>query len=237
MRKKISVIIALFVLVGALMGLLFYIYDNGKAERNFNEIKVDLDLIDLYEQNKDLVGWIRIPDTGIDYPVMRGEKYLFKNFKKEYSESGTPFVQDDWTPESMNSLIYGHNMWVQKTMFNPLHKYEKEDYWLQHKKGVFYVICDSPGGGKEVQERHFTLEHIILTSVKNSFAWQNYINPTTNEELQPYLDWCGEAELHKSGRVSPTGYGVVTLCTCSYHIRGDRHAGRLLGVGHIREIK
>ena len=237
MRKRITVIIALIIMILSLGGVLFYFFYAGEAEREFKEMKEnDFDLVALWKKNNDLVGWIKIPGTGIDYPVMMGENYLHKDFNGEYSESGTPFVQDDWTTESKNSLIYGHNMWVQKNMFNPLHKYEDEDYWREHKKGVFYVLMDTPDGGKEVHEREFSLEHIILTSVNEEINWQGYINPLTNMDMEPYLEWCGNEEMHESGLNKPTGYGVVTLCTCSYHIKGNRSAGRLLAVGHIRKV-
>lgn len=239
MRKQISVIIALLIMILAGAGIIFYFFHGEEAEREFKQLETTgdgFDLLAIWEKNQDTIGWIKIPNTGIDYPVMRGEKYLHKNFDGEYSESGTPFVQDDWTPESMNSLIYGHNMWVQGNMFNPLHEYEDEEYWLQHKEGVFYVIAETPTG-KIVQERKFSLEHIVRANVKKGFVWQSYVNVPSNKDLQPYLDWCEEEEIHKSGIVRPTGYGVVTLCTCSYHIRGDRSAGRLLTVGPITEVE
>ena len=182
-----------------------------------------------------MIGWITIKGTGIDYPVMKGDQYLFQNFKKEYSVSGTPFVQDDWTEDCKNTLIYGHNMWVQGTMFNPLHKYEKQKYWEKHKYGKFYVIRKGVSGEKYVECRSFTFTHIIQTSVKDS-TWQDYANEKTGVELLDYLDWCKKNHMYDTNMGAYTDDGLVTLCTCSYHISGDRDSGRLLGVGTIMTV-
>lgn len=69
--------------------------EKNQAERNFTTNN-DINLNDIYNQNNDLVGWLKIDDTNIDYPVMQTknneEYYLRKNFYKKYSSYGTPFL-------------------------------------------------------------------------------------------------------------------------------------------------
>lgn len=72
------------------------------------------ELAELYQQNGDLVGWISIADTNINYPVMQSVNepnfYLKHGFDKEYSDYGCPYVQEDCDVQepSDNLVIYGH---------------------------------------------------------------------------------------------------------------------------------
>lgn len=81
------------------------------------------DLAPLFAQNSDCVGWLCIPDTVVDYPVMHTpenpQKYLRRNFYGEYSQSGTPFLDSRCGMDSDNLIIYGHNM-RNDTMFGSL---------------------------------------------------------------------------------------------------------------------
>ena len=82
-------------------------------------------LAPLMEQNSECIGWIYIEGTAVNYPVMHTpsdpQKYLRKNFEKEYSTSGIPFLDYRCTPDT-HLIIYGHNM-KNGTMFSDLKKY------------------------------------------------------------------------------------------------------------------
>lgn len=82
------------------------------------------------EQNSDFVGWLSIPGTNIDYPVMQTVNepnfYLKRGFDKQYSDYGVPYVQENCDLAlSDNCVIYGHHM-NNGTMFADLCKYESE---------------------------------------------------------------------------------------------------------------
>ena len=84
------------------------------------------------EQNSDFVGWLSIPGTNIDYPVMQTVNepnfYLKRGFDKQYSDYGVPYVQENCDLAlSDNCVIYGHHM-NNGTMFADLCKYESEDF-------------------------------------------------------------------------------------------------------------
>lgn len=83
-------------------------------------------LTPLFEANGDCIGWICIPNTAVNYPVMftpeEPQKYLRKNFEGEYSVSGVPFLDGASTPECDNLIIYGHNM-KNGTMFSDITQY------------------------------------------------------------------------------------------------------------------
>lgn len=86
------------------------------------------------EQNSDFVGWLSIPGTNIDYPVMqtvdKPNFYLKRGFDKQYSDYGVPYVQENCDlARSDNCVIYSHHM-NNGTMFADLCKYENEDFYF-----------------------------------------------------------------------------------------------------------
>ena len=99
---KIVLVICLIVFCGSGYYLASYFLDAHQAQTAFDELKTGddwPDLAALYEKNSDIVGWIRVEGTRIDYPVMQTkaegddpEFYLHRDFDKEYSDSGTPFM-------------------------------------------------------------------------------------------------------------------------------------------------
>ena len=70
----------------------------------------------LYRENNDLVGWIKIDGTNINYPVVQSKDapnfYLKHDFEKNYTDYGCPYAQQncDVQAPSDNVVLYGHNM-------------------------------------------------------------------------------------------------------------------------------
>lgn len=93
------------------------------------------DLSPLFEQNSECIGWLCIPDTAVNYPVMHTprnpQKYLRTNFYGEYSQSGVPFLDYRCSLDSGNLLIYGHNM-KNGTMFGELKNYTDSSFCAEH---------------------------------------------------------------------------------------------------------
>ncbi|MEE1243438.1 MAG: class B sortase [Frisingicoccus sp.] len=97
---------------------------NEARDESTDNTNILLRYSQLHEINPDFAGWIEIPGTTIDYPVMYVEgdndTYLHANFKKEWDGGGTPFIDGrcSMDPRSTNLIIYGHNM-NDKSMFQP----------------------------------------------------------------------------------------------------------------------
>ncbi len=90
----------------------------------------------LINKNSDCIGWLRISGTKIDYPVMQTKDnpqyYLRRDFNKQYSYLGTPFMDSRCDMNYDNNLIvYGHNMRDGK-MLADLLKYRNEAYCQEH---------------------------------------------------------------------------------------------------------
>lgn len=90
------------------------------------EALAQTDLEALRQVNPDVVAWIRIPDTKIDYPILQGQDndfYLDHNWKGEGQIAGSVFLEYTNEPDltDYNSILYGHNM-ANGTIFHDLHK-------------------------------------------------------------------------------------------------------------------
>ena len=102
------------------------------------ELNKNISFGKLYELNNDIVGWLLIEGTGVNYPVMytpdKPDYYLYKNFDKDYSRSGVPFmdVKSSLEPQSDNILIHGHHM-KDGSMFKDLVKYKDRDFFNENR--------------------------------------------------------------------------------------------------------
>lgn len=112
-----------------------YIEPYKETSENSNNILSKF--VQLYEENQDFVGWLRIPGTKIDYPVMSksddNNYYLDKNFKKQYDKNGLLIldyrneIQKDKVTGPQNFIIYGHNMRT-GVMFGTLKNYKEKAF-------------------------------------------------------------------------------------------------------------
>ncbi len=101
--------------------------------------------LELYQKNPDLAGWLTIPGTRIDYPVMYSpdepERYLHANFDAAYSFAGLPFLDAACDTESGNRIIYAHNM-LDGSMFRTLLKYQQKDFWQRNPVISFNTLYE-----------------------------------------------------------------------------------------------
>ena len=113
----------------------------------FDASKILMQYRKLYEMNTDMVGWLTIPGTYVDYPVMQSsddEFYLSHDFFKKDNENGLLILDgncDPYTP-SYNLVVSGHNRW-NKQMFSNLSDYQNKWYWEQHKLIQFDSLMET----------------------------------------------------------------------------------------------
>lgn len=103
-----------------------------------------MDIEALRKVNADVIGWIRIPDTQIDYPLLKGEDneyYLKHNWKHNATVDGAVFMEHENAADfsDFNTIIYGHNM-RSGAMFGGLKAYRSRDYWEEHP--YMYIVHD-----------------------------------------------------------------------------------------------
>lgn len=221
-RTTIFVVFLLVFLVSA--GMLAKDYFQGqKAENDFTKLVVSggYDLKTLHEQNEDIVGWLQIKDTKINYPIMQTKKvpeyYLRRNFQKEQSVAGTPFMDasSDIDLPTLNWTIYGHNM-KNGTMFHDLLKYEDKDFYEAHKTFTFDTINGT--GTYEVVAVYYTR---IYTTEYEGFKYYHYNGITSQSSLREFIAGSKALSLHDTG-VTVENEQVLTLSTCAYHVEDGR---------------
>lgn len=179
--------------------------------------------LDLWKENKDLWGWLTIPNTPIDYPVMftpeEPEFYLHKGFDKEYAYSGCLFIGEGCYPTRSHVIIYGHNM-ENDTMFSTLPYYWSEDYYKQHKTIRFDTI---------VQEGTFRVMAAFYSQAyqeenEDAFRYHLYTDLSDPDTFAEYVRKAKENSLYDTGVTAEYGQRIITLSTCSYHVTDGRFA-------------
>ncbi len=190
-------------------------------EENTGNVKEIIDLKELYEINNDLIGWIKIEGTMINYPIMQNEDfYLRKNIYKEYSYYGTPYLAQNCNiKNSDNLVIYGHHMTNGTAMFGELEKYKNKSFYNSHKYIKLYTLEDE-----------LTIEHIyeiiiiFKTTVyrENSFKYYLYDNLNVAEDFENYISKCKQLQFYETGKTAIYGDKLITLSTCEYSEKNSR---------------
>lgn len=101
-----------------------------------------IDFDSLKATNEDIVGWLYVPDTTIDYPILVGdsdEKYVHRNYEGGYSYPGSIFAFAGVQLDNDDKIVlFGHNM-MTRQMFGCLREYKSSDYGRSHMKAYIYT--------------------------------------------------------------------------------------------------
>lgn len=201
--------------------------DTEKDTMTYSQDKSFLsDYQDLYLQNNDMVGWIKIEDTKINYPVMQSKDnpnfYLKHGFDKAYTDYGCPYIQENCDVDipSDNLIIYGHNM-KDSSMFSGLMNYTDKSFWESHKTISFDTLTE-----KCDYEIIAAFKTVVYTDSPESFKYYQFINADTGDEFNAYITKCKELALYDTGVTAEYGDKLITLSTCEY----SRNNGRMVVV-------
>ncbi len=169
----------------------------------------------LYEKNKRLIGWLKIDDTNIDYPVMQtsdNEYYLDHNFNQEYDKNGSIFMDYACSayPKSTNLILYGHHM-KSGNMFGNLQKYAKESYGKEHSLIQFDTIYE---------KATYQVMYVFRSQVYNEddivFKYYQFIEANSEAEFDSYMNEMSKMSLYDTGVTAKYGDSLLTLSTCDY---------------------
>ncbi len=170
----------------------------------------------VYQQNNDLVGWIKIDDTKINYPVMQSSVdpnyYLYRNFEKQDSSYGVPYVSGYYDIKTAdNVVLYGHHM-KNGSMFSNLAYLETKgkSYYNTHKYVQFDILGDDYG----------TYEIFAVFTTKDetteTFYYSTYINFADENEFNEYVSTVKKRSLYNTGITPVYGEKLLTLVTCEF---------------------
>ena len=169
----------------------------------------------LYNKNKKMVGWIKIADTEIDYPVMQtvnNEYYMDHNFNQEYERNGSLFLDKDCdiVHRNTNLIIYGHHMKSGK-MFGGLNKYSSQEYCKEHPNIQFDTIYER--GTYEVM---YVFRSRIYNEDEVVFKYYQFLDAASAQEFNSNMQEMAALSLYDTGVTASYGDQLLTLSTCDY---------------------
>ena len=177
---------------------------------------------DSYLANSDMVGWLQIPGTIIDYPIMwtPGDEnyYLYRGFNKKDNKNGCLILDTDSSldPLTTNLIIHGHNM-KSGAMFGDLTEYEDKDYYEEHRQIVLHT--------KE-RQRNYEIVAVFRSQVykktDNVFKFYKFFQANTEEEFDDFYNNIKTLSIYDTGVTAEFGDNFITLSTCVYHVTNGR---------------
>nr|WP_300003941.1 class B sortase [Tissierella sp.] len=194
--------------------------DNKKAYKNISkeykaaesiEETSNLDL--LKEKNENIVAWLDVPSTNINYPVVKGSDndfYLTHDMEDKKSIHGSIFMDyRNLAKDDRNLVIYGHYM-KDGTMFKDLINY-KEETFFKDNPDIFVDL----GGEKE----RYEIFSVVLTTGDSGYI---DIDFSSEESFLDYIDNIKAKSLFTRDIDFKGGEKIVTLSTCSYEFHDAR---------------
>lgn len=191
--------------------------NSGAAEESKQE-----KLRRLAEINSDIKGWIFIPDTFIDYPVLQSpqsdpEFYLYRGYNKVYSKYGSIFIDSvcNLGTESKNILLHGHHM-NDKRMFGHILKYSDLEFYKAHPDITFDTIYEEAKWKvisifkTNTRNDQGEIFNYLISGFKNDSQFLNYVYQVRERSL---IDM--PVDVYKSDY-------LLTLSTCSYEFKDFR---------------
>jgi len=175
---------------------------------------------ELYEMNRDFIGWLRIGGTNINYPVMQTkadpEYYLRRNFYKRQSRSGTPFADSRCDiGTSDNVIIYGHNM-KNGTMFSDMRYFKDKAYWREHPVVRFDTLTES--GEYEIMA-------VLISSAErknDKYSVYNFISAADENSFDEFVSTIKKQSIYETGVTVEYGDRLITLSTCNKSNSSER---------------
>lgn len=173
---------------------------------------------ELHAENPDLVGWLTIDGTSVDYPIMYTpddpEYYSRRGFDKKKSNNGLLFMDEasNMYDYGGNVIIYGHNM-KNGSMFADLMKYKDEEYWTEHPAIRMDTLHES---------RVYEITSVVVSSDLSALPF-DFVSPE-DEVAEEVIQTMEDNALYDTGVDAKYGDDFLTLSTCDY----DEDDGRLV---------
>jgi len=184
--------------------------NNGEIIESEKKEVLNKELESLKQINEDTVGWLKVNNTNVDYPVVQhtdNDYYLKKNFKKQNDNSGWIFM--DYRADSMNlsnnTIIFGHNMYYSGVMFGTLYKTKHSNWYTNPENQIieFNTLYDN---------MKWQIFSIYTISVTNDYLIANF---STEEKFQNFINMITERSIYAFNTPVASTDKILTLSTCS----------------------
>ena len=218
--RSIVLVLSLLVMIGCGVYLFFVYFPNDETphpeisyELLFNDYASEkerfIDYVrNLRNENNDLVGYICVKDTKINYPVVKAKDndfYINHNFYKKYDRHGAIFMDCDTNVDSLNWLIYGHHM-KDGTMFAGMRKLTSKSYFEKHSEIIYTTLEDS---------YIFDIIAVVYISVDDpNFQYYRYNNIHNQADYDAYVAKMKSLSIFNTGNTASYGDQLITMSTC-----------------------
>ncbi|MBO4981172.1 MAG: class B sortase [Lachnospiraceae bacterium] len=175
----------------------------------------------LLNKNQKLIGWLKIDDTNINYPVMQtsdNDYYQDHNLNQEYDKNGSIFMDKDCDvlKPSTNFILYGHHM-KSGQMFGDLDKYEDKKYAEAHPYIDFDTIYEHG-----IYRVMYVFRSRVYNEEEITFKYYQFIDALSEKEFDSYMEEMAELSLYDTGITAQFGDQLLTLSTCDYQEKNGR---------------
>lgn len=243
--RKAIVIVLFLIIILAGSYLVFFFYNDWKGKSYMDNLassvneafeedktsniqnedknsKVLQKLSELKKENSDLVGWLKIEGTNINYPVVHiegdNDYYINHDFKKEYSELGSIYLDKDCSisKPTDNFLIYGHRN-VTGQMFETLTRYKEESFYKEHPTFQFATL-------DEVSEYEIiaVFQSQVYLKSQNVFKYYFFKDAKNEKEFEDYVKNIKKLSMYDIEETANYGDQLITLSTCDYQVEDGR---------------
>ena len=214
------------------------VYDNGGHPSLGYPLSYDNAFSGLYQINEDVAGWLSIPGTSLDYPVVQGDDNLYYHrlsFEGDYSLYGVPFVDCnvDLQAPSKNTIIYGHNIKNDDQMFNSLIHYWNTSYFIENPVINFHTVYG---------ERQYKIFAAFVANVNPEhgevFNYHTFIDANDLSDIQEFIYNVQVRSVLNTGVDVLPSDELLTLSTCTYEFENARFVvvARRLRPGESAEV-
>ncbi len=193
-------------------------HEEENDQQDVKQSEDDFDYQSLIAMNSDCVGWIQIPGTDINYPVVQAadnEFYLTHNFNRETAACGAIFMdyRNDVDAKAEHLILYGHQM-KDNSMFKQLNGYKEEIFYKEHPNIKLYL---------HEQKYEYEITAVYVTDVANGGGYYNYLHWNTRKEQLNYLQQkMAGYQIYDTGKKVMETDELLSLSTCEYSCDNGR---------------
>jgi sortase B len=168
----------------------------------------------LIAKNEDVIGWLKLDNTVIDYPVTQSndnEFYLEHDVNKQKNQAGSIFMdyRNNLELSNRNLILYGHDM-LDKSMFAAILSYESKYYWDAHP----IIHFDTKFNNQDWEVFSAYTTDVDFDYIQTDFK--------SNKEYNQFLQLIQQKSVHPSTLKLAEDDTILTLSTCSYAFNNAR---------------
>lgn len=199
--------------------------DDIVTKKDIFQPRKDIDWDALHAIDENVVAWIEMEGSSIDYPVAHGkdnDQYLRHLIDGKYNDAGTIFV--DYRNEKgfndRNTVLYGHHMFDDPLMFAELENFESQEYYDSHKT----IMIHTP-------EAEYNVYPIAGYQTTGTGGYLKF-DFSTDQEYMDYVNGFIAKSTFKSDETITVDDQMMLFSTCSY----DEYNGRYVLIGKLVKI-